>query len=707
MAEKFLAHISEDGREQTIFEHLNNVANAASDFAEKFNAGEQGFLVGIAHDLGKYSCGFQKRLHGGSIVDHATAGGQLLWKQKQPYGAFCAAGHHTGLPNLGSKVDTCEDATMYGRMKKCVEDYAEFKSEIKLPLASFPAYCGKNLLTDSFFIRMLFSALTDADFLDTEKFMTGEREPIGRTIPELHKSFENFISGWFPPKTELNKKRCDILKACIQSGQKEESGLFSLTVPTGGGKTIASMGFALEQAKKLNKDRIIYVIPYTSIIEQTAQKFREVFGEESVLEHHSGVHVDLSDYENAQNIRMAKATENWDAPIVVTTAVQFFESLFGNRSSKCRKLHNIANSVIIFDEAQMLPIPFLKPCVFAITELVKNYHVTALLCTATQPALDKIIQAFLPNQPVREICPAELSSAPIFRRVTIQGTQELSWDELTEKLNANAQVLCIVNSRKNAQRVYEKLDGKEVFHLSTLMCPQHRRIKLDEIRRRLRNGEACRVVSTSLIEAGVDVDFPVVYREEAGLDSIIQAAGRCNREGRADAEQSTVNIFKTDTPAPPSFAIPIGATRLTQKNYAHIDSDGAVRFYFENLLNLKGDETLDAKNILARMTDGTFPFEDVARDFHLIEDNTQTVYVPWNAGADLIDRLRNGEQSKRLFRELGSYSVNIYSAHFNALVNAGDLELLDTGIAILRNERLYSEATGLSLDADFGKAMFI
>lgn len=707
MREIYLAHIDEAGREQSIATHLSCVAEMAGSFAAAFDAEQQGFLAGMAHDIGKYSDAFQKRLHGGAPVDHATAGAQVLWNKKQPYAAFCVAGHHTGLQNLGSRVDTGEDATMLGRMKKQLEDYSAFQKEISVPSAVPPKYCGKDMLSDSFFVRMLFSALTDADFLDTEEFMSGGRETIGESIPELYKRFNKAIAEWFPPQNELNRKRCEILNACMQSGGDDNAGLYSLTVPTGGGKTVASMGFALEHALAFNKKRIIYVIPYTSIIEQTAQKFREIFGDENVLEHCSGAQVDLCDTEDAQAVQMAKSTENWDAPIIVTTAVQFFESLFGNRSSRCRKLHNIANSVVIFDEAQMMPVPFLKPCVYSIAELVKNYHVTALLCTATQPALESIFQSFLPNQTIREICPGDLMNASVFERVKICGTQETTWEELAENLNSCHQVLCIVNSRKNAQNVYERLEPNGAYHLSTLMCPCHRREQLEQIRRRLKDGEPCRVVSTSLIEAGVDVDFPKVFREEAGLDSVIQAAGRCNREGKRDVQQSVVTVFKTDTPPPPMFAIPIGAARLTQKHFSQMDSREAIQFYFQNLFELKGDELLDAKRILPRLRSGTFPFEDIARDFHLIENDTRTIYIPWEAGAELIERLRSGERSKKLFRKLDLYAVNVYPNHFKLLHEAGELQVLDDNIAILIDENLYSEKTGLSLEADSGKALFI
>lgn len=380
---------------------------------------------------------------------------------------------------------------------------------------------------------MLYSCLVDADFLDTEAFMDGRgREHNETSMEQLWDRLQSYISGWFPPKGELNRQRCKILEQCIQEGEARAPGLFSLTVPTGGGKTVASLAFALAHAKKHNLERVIYVIPYTSIIEQTAEVFREILGAENVLEHHSNVLYDLEEEADPHTISLAKATENWDMPVVVTTAVQFFESLYACRSSQCRKLHNIAGSVVIFDEAQMLPIPYLRPCVWAISQLVEHYGVSAVLCTATQPALEPIFREFLPQIPVQELCPPDTCQWDVFRRVTFRRAGSLTWDELAAQLNTHSQVLCIVNTRKAAQAVYGRLDGTGCFHLSTLMCPSHRKAQLREIRRRLREGLPCRVVSTSLIEAGVDVDFPIVFREQSGLDSIYRppdgATGRAS-----------------------------------------------------------------------------------------------------------------------------------------------------------------------------------
>ena len=710
--EFFLAHITEDGRKQTVLQHLESTAQRCSTSARAFCAAEQGELAGLAHDLGKYSNGFQNRLlHDGRRVDHATAGAFECFKLGHPYAAFAVAGHHSGLPNGGSQTDTPDSSSFFGRMNRALQgrlpEYAAWQSELTLPVPPLPSEIEPQM-EGMFFTRMLFSCLVDADYTDTAEFMNGSNAvDSGVSIDSLLEQLQNYISGWFPPKGELNAQRCSILERCIQEGEHRTPGLYTLTVPTGGGKTVASLAFALAQAKAQGLRRVIYVIPYTSIIEQTAQKFREILGADCVLEHHSGVLYDVDQEAAPESIRLARATETWDMPVIVTTAVQFFESLFSCRPSQCRKLHNIAQSVIVFDEAQMLPLPYLRPCVWAIAQLVKHYGTSAILCTATQPALTSIFREFAPELPVTELCPPEQFRWNVFQRVTFRQAGKLTYEELAAQLQKQDQVLCIVNSRKSAQEVFLRLKGEGCFHLSTLMYPAHRRTQLEEIRRRLDMGLPCRVVSTSLIEAGVDVDFPTVYREEAGLDSILQAAGRCNREGNRPIENSIVTVFRGEGSTPPLFATAIGAGREAMARYEDITSPEAVHAYFTNLLDLKGTEAQDAQHILPLMQSELFPFRTVSERFHLIDSPTVTVYIPKDEGAELVERLRSGERNRNLYRQLGQYGVSVYKQHFNALNQAGDLEQLEDGSVILSNLGLYSNHTGLSLKADSGKGLFI
>lgn len=702
----YLAHIAGDGRKQTAAEHLNGTAERCALFAAPFGAEELGRLAGLSHDLGKYSMEFQRRLANGPKVDHATAGAFACWRMGQPLAAFAAAGHHGGLPDGGTQGDSPDAGTFLGRMKRAergmLPDCSPWTEEITLPSPA-PPPCGAEPLSMMFFTRMLFSCLTDADFLDTEAFMDGSPRPEHPApLDDLWERLQRHISGWFPPQGELNSRRCAVLEQCIRMGKTQPPGLFTLTVPTGGGKTVASLAFALAQARARGLRRIIYVIPYTSIIEQTAQEFRTILGAENVLEHHSNAAYEIDAEATPKTVRLAQAAENWDMPVVVTTAVQFFESLYANRPSQCRKLHNLAGSVILFDEAQLLPLPCLRPCVHAIAQLVQHYGASAVLCTATQPALGPLFAEFLPGRPAVELCPPES-----FRRVCFRQAGRLDWDTLSGQLQQHEQVLCVVNSRKSAQEIFTRLSGEGNFHLSTLMYPAHRRAKLEEIRRRLKEGLPCRVISTSLIEAGVDVDFPAVFREEAGLDSILQAAGRCNREGKRPVSESIVTLFQGEAAPPPLFQTAIGAGRMVLEQYDDIASQEAIQAYFHTLLELKGAEAQDIYGILPKIRTELLPFQSVAERFHMIDSPTRTVYIPLGAGAELVGWLRAGERSRTLFRQLGQYGVSIYEEHFAALDQAGDLERLEDGSSILATLSLYSEETGLSLEADCGKGLFI
>ena len=712
----YLSHCAEDGRQETVWQHLQETAVMSQAFATDFDAGPQGYLAGLLHDIGKYSVDFQNRLQGSPRrVDHSTAGALEAQRLGQIPVSFAIAGHHGGLPDGGSRTDTSDDSTLQGRLKRgsahLLPEYSHWKQEVTLPKATpLPALFADPKTTQAdvlFYTRMLYSCLVDADFLCTERFMSGHgRDSIAPDIAALDDLLQAKTAGWFPPKTKLNEQRCAILTQCRKQAALAP-GLFTLTVPTGGGKTIASLAFALAHARKYHKKRVIYVIPYTSIIEQNAAVFRDFLGADAVLEHHSGVLYDLQDEATSRTMRMAQATENWDMPIVVTTAVQFFESLYANRSSQCRKLHNMADSVIIFDEAQMLPIPYLRPCVYAIAQLVRHYNSSAVLCTATQPALEPIFQEFLPEQPATELCPAAVYDGSIFRRTTFHLAGKLDWDALSYQLNQLPQVLCIVNSRKAAQEIFHRLDRDGSFHLSTLMYPVHRKAVLDTIRSRLQQGLPCRVVSTSLIEAGVDVDFPAVYREQAGLDSILQAAGRCNREGKRPAAESVVTVFEGQGVTPQLFATPIGAWNTVAQQEADIASPQAIHHYFRELLDLKGTAAQDYKEILKLMRAPNCPFREIADAFHLIESNTRTIYIPLEAGAELVEQLRAGQIDRKLFRRLSKYSVAVYENQFRDLEMAGALDVLDDGSAILLDTMLYDAQTGLARTAESGNGLFL
>ena len=725
MVLQYYAHVRENANGnkeyQTVAQHLTGAAELCRGFAAAFGAEADGELAGLTHDIGKCTEEFQNRLlNDGPIVDHATAGAMACAMRRNPYVSACVAGHHGGLPDFGNmRTAQKDDGTFYGRLLKGRdEQYLDRCGESGVALPPPPSSAAQKSapLQASFWTRMLYSCLVDADFLDTEQFMNGERGRGGYDdIPTLLARLQAYIEPWQQPKTELNRLRCEILNTCLNAGSKPK-GVYTLTVPTGGGKTVASLAFALRHAVERGMQRVIYVIPYTSIIDQNAQVFRNILGSGNVLEHHSGVQFDLSDGAPAEAVRKALATENWDMPVVVTTAVQFFESLYAARSSQCRKLHNLANSIIIFDEAQMLPLPHLRPCVAAMASLAEQFHSTVVLCTATQPSLGDLLRTYAPGCPVTELCPQTAALYDRFRRVTFQQAGTLTDEALAEQLNEQRQVLCIVNSRKAAQSLYALLPPEGSYHLSTLMIPAQRQTLLGEIRDRLKQGKPCCVVSTSLIEAGVDVDFPAVYRELAGLDSVMQAAGRCNREGKHPASESIVTIFERTELPPLLFQTTIGAAREALKEERDPTAPETMARYFHSLRDLTGD-ALDKQGVIKAFTQGIegceFPFRTVAEKFHLIDQNTYTVYIPYGEGAALLQRLQAGECSKDLYRKLGRYAISVYDKHFQALYNAGalltarEVPALDEDSVILTDLTLYSESMGLSLEPETGKAEFI
>ena len=713
----YIAHLSKDGRKQTVSEHLQGTAEKCSGFAADFGAATQGRLAGLTHDAGKCTDGFQRRLlENGPKVDHSTAGAFECMKRGQLFVAFAVAGHHGGLPDGGGRGDGPETGTFFGRIRRAAEGRLEapagWPEGSPLPDLSVPPdYAVKDKLAGMFFTRMLFSCLVDADYTDTSAFMDGHprRTVDADSMETLWARLQAHVSAWFPPQGALNARRCAILETCMREGRRRAPGLYTLTVPTGGGKTVASLAFALAQARARGLKRVVYVIPYTSIIEQTAATFRGILGENNVLEHHSGATFEMEENEAStpETERFTRSCETWETPVVVTTAVQFFESLFSCKPSQCRKLHNLAKSAIIFDEAQMLPLPYLRPCVWAIAQLVRHYGVSAVLCTATQPALSPIIRSFAPELAQEELCPMAASDRDAFRRVTFRRAGRLSWEALAGELRAHAQVLCVVNTRKAAREVFEKLPGEGSFHLSTLMCPVHRRAVLDEVRRRLKEGLPCRVVSTSLIEAGVDVDFPAAYREEAGLDSLLQAAGRCNREGKRAPEESVVTLFQGEGRPPRLFETAIGAGRMVLERFEDIASREAVHAYFSALLDLKGEEAQDIRGILPLMESEFFPFRTVSERFRLIDDPTVTIYIPIGEGKELVGRLRDGEGGRGLYRRLGQYGVSVYERQFEALDRSGAVERLADGSFALADLTLYSDRTGLAMDAEGGKSLFV
>lgn len=727
----FIGHKSADGRIQLLREHLTNVSKKAQQFAAPFGGGNHAARTALLHDAGKYSVAGQRRMNDPehtAKVDHATAGAKIALEQcRDAYGAAAIAGHHGGMSNLGNRMSGEGSATLYGRVKKDlagIYDAAAFWTENEIEKDSrkiVPGWLLKERapFSHSFYTHMLFSCLVDADYLDTEEFMRqGERLKELReqyaSLDELELYLDQSLAALkSKPQNDINDKRNKILNDCIKAA-KGEPGLYSLTVPTGGGKTISSLAFAIKHAKQNHIKRVIYVIPYTSIIEQNAKVFRGILGDENIIEHHSGIQAEETksaqdaekeDMEGNEILRKKLlAAENWDAPVIVTTAVQFFDSLFSNKPSKCRKLHNIADSVIIFDEAQMIPLACLKPCVCAIAELVRHYHVTAVLCTATQPSLNRLFCDYDKNLTVHEICENVAELQAFFRRVHFEDQGGLDAEGVAKAMSQQNQVLCIVNKKKSAQEIFKKLPMGS-YHLSTWMTPEHRTKVLNEIREKLDSGQPCRVISTSLMEAGVDVDFPQVWREKAGLDSILQAAGRCNREGKHTAEESKVVLFTMACGVPKYMRSNLAATEIALEGAAHPDESATIETYFNQLYRMSGEKGLDAKNILNMC--GTCDFQSIADDFHLIDSDTYTIYVPDEQNADDLELLKAGDYSRALMRRLGRSAVNVYKWDFEKLFAAGKLLQLDEYSAVLLDkERDYDDLCGLKLDTETGIGLF-
>jgi len=742
---QYFAHSGSDNTKtdwQSLQNHLQVVAEIAKHNARYFGAEELAYLAGLLHDLGKYTPEFQARLEGSpNKVEHATAGAKMAAEiLPEPFYkliSYAIAGHHAGLANGINEGDGRR--TLEARLKQtfgkelCQPDNAAWRKELTLPDVSqlvpkirpHPDQANHGFQF-AFLIRMIFSCLVDADFIDTDKFY---KQLNGKTwlrggypeLPELKQVFDAHLAEKTKnsSRSKVNQLRQEILTTARERALLSP-GLFTLTVPTGGGKTFSSMAFALDHALQHGMRRIIYVIPFTSIIEQNAKVFREAFGElgdSAVLEHHSNFDDRHIKNEETQD-KLKLAMENWDMPIVVTTAVKFFESLFADRPSRCRKLHNISGSVIILDEAQTLPLKFLKPVMAAIDELARNYGCTIVLCTATQPALcEPDFKKGFEN--VREIAPNPERLFEELSLVSVSHLGEVTDDELLERIQANDQILTIVNNRRHAQSLFKSLKEIQVegvFHLTTLMCAAHRVQVLNIIRDRLKNNQACRVISTSLIEAGVDVDFPRVMRAEAGLDSIAQAAGRCNRERLKTKEESYVWVFKSpDWNVPPELdGLAAGMRSVLRRGYDNLLGQEAINAYFSEVYWRKGDD-LDQKKLLKMCQDHapklSFPFQTIAKEFRMIESFMQPVFIPFNEEAKgLLEQLKNTDEVGKVLRKLQPYIVQIPQKGFESLVIAGAIQTVaphrfEDQFWELINQDIYDEEFGISWnDPTFIKA---
>ncbi|PIQ09930.1 MAG: CRISPR-associated helicase/endonuclease Cas3 [Hydrogenophilales bacterium CG_4_9_14_3_um_filter_59_35] len=738
-----LAHVRQlpDGKweEHFLDEHLRGVAGLAGEFAKQFDCADWAHLAGLWHDLGKYSTEFQQYIKSVSgydaeahlegapgRVDHSTAGAIHAMRRLDnrdgrinKYGrilSYLAAGHHAGLPDwsaadtgpkaLSNRLDAAQDYLLDRIPAQTIPQ--EILAQANPMSRPHGGVDGLHL-----WLRMLFSCLVDADFLDTETFMDGDKAATRsgyRDLPSLLADFDLYMENKsaIAGATPVNVIRADILRQCREKAGLNP-GLYALTVPTGGGKTLSGMAFALRHAVQHNKQRIIYVIPYTSIIEQTAGIFREIFGD-NVVEHHANLDPEKED------ARSRLATENWDAPIIVTTNVQFFESLFAARSSRCRKLHNIVNSVVVLDEAQLLPPEFLQPIADVMNQLASYYGVTFVLSTATQPALGSFQTfgnpAFRGLDNVQEIIDAPDVLYQQLKRVEVSIPDDLQtprdWESLAAELLQHPSVLCIVSRRDDARELHRLMtvheEGKDTLHLSALMCGEHRSEVIADIKARLKRNEPVRVISTQLVEAGVDVDFPVVYRALAGLDSIAQAAGRCNREGNQE-EMGQVVVFVPPKPAPPGLlrqAAQISVSLLSGSANNVLGRDLAKQFFEHLYVRAPSLDKYGIHDLLTQdARDCQIQFRTVADKFKLIDDSAyQTILVRYGNNDVLLGKLEKEGPQRWLMRKLQRYSVNIPKRLFVQLEKQGDVREIWQGIYVQVGDTLYDKTLGVVIDGN-------
>jgi len=681
IGKQFLAHSKNNsGKEHLLIEHLKGVSDLAGKFAEPFGAGKIAALLGLLHDAGKMQEGFQNYLTGDAPTgpNHAWVGAVLAEKWKLSLGllGLTISGHHAGL-------QTPQTIRSYLSNNRKIEIFKTVECALKEVYSSldsvqegdWPLYISSDTRTSEerkrrveLFLRFLFSCIVDADFLDTEKHFHPDigvkRQSKFLSIDRMWQLLEDAQKEFSVKTGKLNQCRKEIYQACLDSADIDP-GFFRLTVPTGGGKTRSGLAFALKHANKHHLKRIIVAIPYTSIIEQTVDVYRNIFGHASVLEHHSGISVREDGDEKEDYFKLA--SENWNAPLIVTTTVQLFESLFANRPSRCRKLHNIASSVIVLDEIQALPVEVLEPTLDVLCELVKNYGVSVVFCTATQPAFEQ--GSFFGEEfgTIHEIVQKPKDYFKKLARVRYHRIEvSLSWEELAERLqNCGNQALCILNSKKDAQRLIQIMVNSGVnkdslFHLSANLCGIHRRRVLKDVRDRLEHQQSCFLISTQVVEAGVDIDFPVVFRAEGPLDRIVQAAGRCNREDDL-INGGKVYIFKPKEENPPPGLYRTAseyACQFLQSN-CDLDDPDIYQEYFKGLYQIA---PLDSNNV--QTCRENFDYPETALQYRLIRDDTFPIVVPYQEAKekifDLINRMEKGFGNRaELWHQLQQFIVNI------------------------------------------------
>ena len=734
MTTEYVAHVKQqtDGRWDThlLEEHLYAVAGLAEKFAQSFGSKDWAYLAGLWHDLGKYRPAFQAHIRKSSGYEpdahitsekssntsHASTGAVYAMEKFGDIGkilAYAIAGHHAGLPDFEiddakgralKEIISRDQRLLQEALAEKIPETILNKESPELPRFITPAQ--KDHL--HIWIRMLFSCLVDADFLDTEYFMSPEQaDNRGQDtgMKEMLSCFNEYMERFQQKQREgpVNSIRAKILERCRVKANGEP-GIYTMTVPTGGGKTLSSLAFALEHAVKHNKQRIIYAIPYTSIIEQTAEVFREVFEPlgEVLIEHHSNTEPDEYEKETSWS---RLAVENWDAPLIVTTTVQLFESLYAARTSRCRKLHNLVNSVIVLDETQLLPPEQLYPIRHIIRAIKEHYGVTFIMSTATPTGFGAQTSPF-GKKLLEEVESQEIIDAPddyyrqlerVNFKLPADLSQKQSWDDISSELKKCDSVLAVVNTRKDAKELWEKMP-EGTFHLSALMCAQHRSEVIGKIKNQLEHGQSTRVISTQLVEAGVDLDFPVVYRALAGLDSIVQAAGRCNREGRLDKGKVVVFVPPHEPPQGLLTQARNTSVSLLYGFQGDIQSPETFKRYFDKFYaGVKNHDKNDVLKKLQHTADELkIQFRTAAQRFKMIDDkDTVSVLVRYGDNDSLLSILAKGEPDRWLLRKLQRYTVTLYKYQFEKMLYRGEIEEICQGFYAQSGSGIYHSVLGL------------
>ncbi|NLI11312.1 MAG: CRISPR-associated helicase Cas3' [Peptococcaceae bacterium] len=693
-------------------DHLVSVANLTKQFTKNFYNGQfmpLAWLVGLLHDLGKINPQFQdylKALDEGmkpSKVSHAPWGAYFVylafskWEIKKDL-ALSIAGHHAGLDEIGA---------MTAKLMALTPDQG-FKSEIMrvaqllIKENTFSNFKSPSLtaLQRELLVRMFFSALIDADRLDTEAHFSPEKSRLrGNTVTlkelanKLRSKQAQLIAEKQSDPTPVNQIRKIVYDACMAEALAKP-GLYRLTVPTGGGKTRSALAFALEHALANGQQRVIFALPYTSIIDQTAKVYKDIFGANAVLEHHSQVTIKDEEDESKEILSLRLAEENWDVPIVVTTTVQLLESLFSNNPTRCRKIHRLARSVIVFDEAQTLPAELLKPTLQVLRDLIENYGTTVVLSTATQPALKSDYLPEMNAIDIREIVPDYAHHFEQLKRVRYERLPAaVSIEALAGEISKHEQVLVIMNTRKKALKLVEALEEKDCLHLSTLLCGAHRKKVLAKVEKLLKDGKPVRLISTQVVEAGVDLDFPVVYRAVGPLDRIVQAAGRCNREGKM--ELGMVVIFELEDEKSPRGIYKAGMEQAKLILSEHdspdvLNNPSIFEEYFLRLFNSLGNN-LDIYEIQDKRAKLDYP--ETSALYRLIKDETIPVVVKYKGYKLALDRWQNNP-CRETWRRLQPYLVNIYEREARDFFRNGLMSEISKGLYLW--EGIYDKLKGLS-----------